>query len=96
MIDHERQHLSLGVIVGCAFSSFCYLGVLIASSRRLAAHSDLNSSAKGFFWSIIGVSLLLFAICVLQMAVYRRASAAVGVIGSSIFGVGICLLFVGV
>ena len=83
------------MLVLTALLSLLYVSLAIRFCLRIAS-SDLNSSARLFFYGALASTAVLYVVAVLQAVVHRNRKESLIPVGlAACFGIGICILFFG-
>jgi hypothetical protein len=95
MLIEKAARRSKPMLIVTVLLSIAYLALAVRFWLRIES-SDLNASARGFFYSALLATVVLYGVTLVQAAVQRRREGSLLPVSlAAAFGVIICLLFFG-
>jgi hypothetical protein len=95
MLMEKAARRSKPMLIVTVLLSVGYVALAVRFWLRIES-SDLNPSARGFFYSALVATVLLYAVAVIQAATQRRREGSLLPVSLAAgFGIVICLLFFG-
>lgn len=95
-MKREEGSPSQALVTAAGIASLIYFAFAARFATRIGA-SRVNASSRAGLVGALVVPLVLYAIAAtVAYAERRRSSAPVPVVGASLFGIFVCLLFYGV
>lgn len=93
----DRAGPSRTVLVAVTVASAIYLALAGWAAVRLLGADELNSSASGFFATVLALTMVLYLLAIAMAIVQRhRSEALVPVAGAAVLGTVVCLVFFGI
>jgi hypothetical protein len=90
-----RPWYSDPLLWAAGLSSLLYFVLSTRFALRIES-SDLNSSARGYFYGALGTTVLLYVVALIVAVANRHdAAAGVPVLVSALFGSFVCIVFYG-